>query len=105
MEALPVRPLPVLMLRLPERPKTVNTSGIQQCHKSKSQTLEKIPESGMRSLLDRFDGNAGNVCCGVVCAVGRGAGERLVARNVGVDGARPGVDAASEGLGVGETLV
>jgi hypothetical protein len=30
MEALPVRPLPVLMFRLPERPKTVNTAVPQE---------------------------------------------------------------------------
>src|SRR5258708_36539941 len=33
------------------------------------------------------------------------AGRPLVAGNAGVDGAGPGVDAAGEGLGVGEALV
>jgi hypothetical protein len=30
---------------------------------------------------------------------------RLIARDFGVDGARPGVNAAGEGLGMGEALV
>jgi hypothetical protein len=58
----------------------------------------------MLSLLDRFDG--WQEIAGTKRFVGQGVlGRSLVAGNAGVDGAGPGVDAAGEGLGVGEALV
>jgi hypothetical protein len=86
-------------------------SKYSSANKSKSQPLQKTQtvRCGV-NLRGRW--NAGNCCYGVVCEVSRARGQvlriaqrPLVAGNVGVDGARPGVDAASEGLGVGEALV
>jgi hypothetical protein len=56
----------------------------------------------MQSLLERFD-----VCEKIMgeIAVASGGQWRLVTGDAGVDGAGPGVDAAGEGLGVGEALV
>jgi hypothetical protein len=78
---------------------------MQQYHKGKSQKATKTADYVMQSLLERFDGPQEIIVTKWLVGALGSSGASLVAGDAGIDGTRPGVDAAGERLGVGEALV